>query len=74
MLENTTQGISTLPRFAALEKPAALTAVMGRPPSPPTAPVIGLMPMEEGGTTLPRPPNPLCAVAIRAAVGGGRRP
>ena len=62
------------PRFAALEKPAARTAVIGRPPSPPTAPVMGLTPIDEGGTTFPLPPKPLCEVAILAAVGGGLLP
>ena len=64
-----------LPLPGTLVNPAALTAVIGRPPSPPTAPVIGRIPIDDGGTTLFLAPNPpLCAVASRAAVGGGRRP
>jgi len=66
---------NTLPTrlYLALElNPAALTAVMGRAPSPGTAPVIGRFPIEDG--------PPLWAVPSLAPpigifpVGGGLRP
>ena len=57
--------------------PAALTAVMGRAAPRSTAPVIGLTPIDEGGTILPPGPPGPPRVAPRprgAAVGGGLRP